>query len=220
MPTKPASAPDRLRLLLSWLNGELDPQRDVTAIRRAATAFLESFDGSEGAGHVEVEAPQELTIEELFEVDDVLLLLLEQGFGDPTLQEASFPVTSLRIAVRSANRSKPRRRSTPGGALVVDGGIAAKRAWAAAGAYVLRVSGSPGELLPFLILHLLTQADMVAVKRCRRRGHVGFVDCPKFFIVAPGARGKPQQFCSHMCVLLNAEQKAIAAAKRRQMKMK
>jgi hypothetical protein len=222
---KPQTGPARLDLLLGWLNGDLHEHHfrgrnpepvavrtDYAAIRQAVADFVESFDGSDGAGHLEVvddptpmkEPATEPTDEELDELEATLHILLEQGFDGPgdgvrvesalgqftaTPTNLTLPATSLRFAVRSARRQKPKKRGSVG----IDGGLTALRNYRAPGAYVLQVYGSTIELAPFLVAHLLTQADMVAVKRCRRSG------CTKFIVTATAARGAPKQFCSAAC---------------------
>jgi len=64
---KTLTAPGRLKLLLPWLNGDLDEhfyegrnpepvamRTDYAAVRRALQEFVESFDGSADAAHVRV----------------------------------------------------------------------------------------------------------------------------------------------------------------------
>jgi len=49
--TKPLSAPDRLKLLLPWINGD---EKAATVIRQQLLRFLRSFDGTAGAGFIQV----------------------------------------------------------------------------------------------------------------------------------------------------------------------
>lgn len=131
--------------------------------------FLESFDGSAGAGYLEVvQDPRppylrppvtEPTDEELETLEAHLRILLAQGFGSDDmgdLSQLSFPTTSLRSALRSGERRKPAGRRTKNGARVIDGGSQALREFRAAGAYVLDVHGDTIELVTFLVAHLLT----------------------------------------------------------------
>jgi hypothetical protein len=92
------------------------------------------------------------------------------------------------------------------GQRVLDGGTQARRAYHAAGAYLLEVEGETAELVGFLAAHLLTQPGMVAVKRCARRDQPPWADCPHIFIDTPGRRGQPKRFCSRSCGLRYAEQ--------------
>lgn len=210
------TASDKLNLLLPWLNGALDT--DYAAVRRAIAAFVRSFDGSAEAGHLEVVTdprPAHLkkttgpTDDELDDLGATLQILLAQGFGDQTLADLAFPGASLRFAVRSSSRVKPKWHINRGtGKKVVMGGAKALRDYHAAGAYVLQVHGPMTELVPFLIAHLLTQPGMVAVRRCPAPG------CQHFLVTAAAARGRPQIFCSGSCRLRAAEQKTHRRMKR------
>jgi hypothetical protein len=223
MSPKPLTAPGRLQLLLPWLNGNLDEDvyrpgdrpedvatwTDFEAVRQGLDAFVKSFDGSAGAGFLVAEpddAAAALDDDAIGSLGALLTILLEQGFGEPTLVDLAVPVASLRVAVRSAGRRKPEWRTSVNGRRVLAGGEKALRDYHAAGAYRLRVQGPTGELVPFLVAHLLTQTEMVAVRRCARRDQPPAADCPHFFIVAPGARGQPKRFCSRSCGLRYAEQ--------------
>lgn len=209
---KPLTAPGRLRLLLRWLNGDFDEhyfeernpepvdlRTDFPAIRRALADFVRSFDGSASAAHVVAEPDD--TVEALNEdaigdLDARLHILLDQGFGENPFDAAmEFPASSLRFAVRSAGRLKPAKRGS-----IIDGGVTALRNYRAPGAYVLRVQGPTMELVPFLLGHLLTAPDMVAVKRCERQG------C-SHFVTETGEPGPPQRFCSAACREWNRELK-------------
>ena len=164
-----------------------------------------------------------MTDEAAAELGSALRIMLEQGFGDEestlrvgltngvitvetgeprrVLADLSFPAVSLRFAVRSAGRPKPVWRDSANGKRVLAGGDKALRDYRAAGAYVLKVRGATVELMTFLVAHLLTQPDMVAVRRCQRPG------CSHFIIAATAARGRPQTFCSASCRVRSAEQK-------------
>jgi hypothetical protein len=228
------TAPDRLTLLLPWLNDEygtdvygpttrpedVQTWTDYAKVRRALADFVRSFDGSSGAGYLEVVEPGKLPLlmdEDLDRLAAALRLLLGAGFedatltdrtlqvalldiglGDATRADLSLPAASLRVWVRGAGRHPPKRIF---GKRVGEGGIQAQRAYRAAGAYVLQVQGDPADLAPFLVAHLLTQADMVAVRRCERTG------CDHYVLVAMAKRGARQRFCSATCRVWNAELK-------------
>ena len=220
---QPLTAPARLGLLLDWLNGELDEhvwgpnplygqpypygegegpedfaiRTDFPAIRRALAEFVKSFDASAEAAHVVAEpedAAEALDDEALGDLEARLSILLQQGFGENPYDAAmSFPLSSLRFAVRGAGRQKPAKRGS-----VVAGGVTALRNYRAPGAYVLRVQGPMLELVPYLVGVLLTAPGMTAVKRCERRG------C-SHFVAETGKKGAPQRFCSKPCRERNAE---------------
>ena len=227
---KPMTAPARLNLLLPWLNGTFDEhvwgpnptyghpvygagegpedfavQTDYSAIRRAVADFVQSFDGSAGAGYVLAEPDDEVAAlddDALDNLEAALRILLKQGFGEnPFDAEMEFPASSLRFAVRNAGRQKPAKRSVKRGGKLggIDGGVTALRNYRAPGAYALRVKGPTPELVPFLLGHLLTAPDMVSVKRCERQG------CTRFVITATAKRGRPQRFCGEGCRGLNRE---------------
>jgi hypothetical protein len=243
MPTPFLTAPDRLKLLLPWLNGAythtvprkgLPPEdaecwTDYAQVRQAVDEFLKSFDGSKNAAHLVAEPDDEaLEPDALDDLAARLGLVLEQGFGEPTLQSGMclLPLTGITLAVAQAGRVKPGWRVTKGGNHVRTGregeGIQAKRAWLSAGAYRLRVQGSALALVPFLVAHLLTQAEMVRLARCKRRGDPNWLDCPNFFVTDPTQRGRPREYCAPSCRVRHEEQiaitKKLAAAARREAK--
>ena len=215
---KTITAPDRLGLLLPWLNGRYEEPHfagtnpvpvavwtDYPAVRRALGAFVRSFDGSADAAFVVAEPTDDvaaLTDNAIGDLEALLRILLEQGFGDNA--DLSFPVASLRFALRGANRRKPGRRGS-----IVDGGVTAVRRYQASGAYVLRVQGPLTELVPFLLAQLLTAPNMVTVNRCERR------DCQHYLITATGRRGRPQRFCGAWCREWTREQQKTKRTRRR-----
>jgi hypothetical protein len=199
---------------------------DYLAIRRVLADFLATFDGSADAGHIEVvndpepagvDAFAPPTDDDLDDLEARLHILVEQGFDGPgggatvkfkggeftALPAPLFlSATSLRFAVRNAGRQKPAKRGridAGGGRRIVVGGVTALRNYRAAGAYVLQVMGPMLELVPFLVAHLLTAANMAGVKRCERQG------CAHLVITATAKRGRPQQFCSAACREWNRE---------------
>ena len=225
MKPKLLPAPARLGLLLSWLSGDFNeyvwnegdrPEdaaiwTDYPAIRRAIETFVRAFDGSAGAGHIEAEPDDTaaaLSDDAIDMLEQQLKMLLEQGFGEPSVQDncSSMMLATLRVAVHPIAPRVLQFRDTENGRHVVVGGTKARARYQAAGAYGLRVQGSIGDLVPFLLVHLLTQPGMVAVKRCARRDQPPWADCERLFIVAPKVRGRPQRFCSRNCGLRYAEQ--------------
>jgi hypothetical protein len=199
------TAPERLALLLPWINS--DALVEAARVLGDVEAFVESFDGSQAAGYVEVArgdldgipdfVQKEMseasppTAEELDDLRVQLRLLMEQGFGDQA-QLATGAGSSLRFAVRSGGeRSKPGWRQTSGGNRVREGGVGAMERYQAPGAYVLQVYGSLLDVVPFLVMHLLTQPQMVSVRRC--------LACGRFRVLQTGARGAPPKHCGKAC---------------------
>lgn len=230
MPT-PITAPGRLALLLPWLNGEFEEhvwgpnplyrqprygageapedlaiKTDFPAIRRDLKDFIRSFDGTAGAGFVitaaeDVAAVDALDDEVIGDLGVLLNIMLQQGFGEPSLQEPHMaaPVSSLRLRICGMGRQRPRG--------IAQGTIQARRRYREAGAYALRISGGIMDLVPALLGLLLTAADMVVVKKCRRPR------CERY-IVETAARGARRQFCSGSCRELDKEMEQKKGKKR------
>jgi hypothetical protein len=204
-------APARLALLLPWFNGDLDeyvmnpgdrPEdaavwTDFDEVRRVLDVFVRSFDGSASCAFLAA-APDD-TVADVSEdrLDDLratLRVLLDVGFADRRQDDyfAGYPTPSLRFQARGVARTKPGWTNTKKGQRVRVGGSKAVADYRAAGAYVLQVFGKSVDLLPFLVTHLLTQADMVAVRQC------ACVQCDRLFVTGSG-RGRPQRFCRESC---------------------
>jgi hypothetical protein len=234
----PVTAPGRLALLLPWLNGDYDQDvpsptdrpedvqtfTDYDQVRRDIAEFLRSFDGSAACGHIEVardrapipdfirrdmpvEAPG--SNEELREVAAGLRLLLDQSF-EPGPWDGKLPAGSLRFSIRSAGRQRPKGIPGVTGGRTPAGGANAVRDYRGSGAFVLQVDGRDVDLVPFLVAHLLTQPEMVSVRRCARSG------CDRYLVTALAKKGRPRTFCSTGCGDMNrAEQKFQKEQKRR-----
>jgi hypothetical protein len=186
------TASARLRPLLSWVNG--DPV-SALQVRFGLLGFVGSFDGSAAAGFVDVSlARQVARLDEphpeptgtLAEQLETLRLTLRDVL-QADAEARSFP--SLRFSVRRvrppAKRSKLKPRE--------------RQAYQDAGAAVLRVEGSLMDLVPFLLMHLLTAPDMMTVARCPapQAGH--WRDrCGRWFVQATG-RGRPREYCTDPC---------------------
>ena len=212
---KPLTGPARLQLLLPWLNGAYDEhvygpgdgpedfatRTDYAGIRNVLDAFVQAFDGCAEAAHVVAEpdgAAATLDDEAIGDLEVLLRLLLEQGFGNPTLQGdmMSVPIGALRIMLRGTGRQSPKLGKfdvTEGGSPLRRGLVKRLRDYRAPGAYVLGVRGPMRDLMPFLLAHLLTAPSMASVKRCERQG------CAHFVITATAKPGRPQRFCSAAC---------------------
>ncbi len=186
------TAPDRLRPLLSWVNGD----RNGQDLRFQLINFLNSFDGSAAAGFVDVslnrlvarlDEPQPQpagTLAEQFETLRLILRKVLQADAEPR----SFP--SLRFGVRRVRAPAKRSTLRPH----------EHRAYQAAGAAVLRVEGGLTDLVPFLVGHLLTAPGMMTVARCPapRAGHRR-EPCGRWFVQQVTGPGRPRDYCSDAC---------------------
>ena len=199
------SAPARLALLMPFVNDPTNiysPSADIgrweADAREALDAFVSSFDGSVGAGHVAVfddgvlgrqhTGPDEL---QTLHVD--LNGTLEYGLDHrPDLGwSPTFSLPTLRLAARNMLRPEIKRsRSTR----------REQRAHDEAGAFVLYAAGSLRDLVLFLTLHLLAADGMSgAVRRCQapavgnRRER-----CGKWFVRKMGP-GQPRLHCTDNC---------------------
>lgn len=207
---KPLTAPDRLDLLLDWLNGE---PLSVAAVRRQLDSFLESFDGSVSAGHLRVHAGT--AGQGIYEIEDVssetldamrerLIDLLRRGFPpNIVVKHGKFvtdqqwgesfpniqPFPSLRFGVLRLPRPvlKLSRASSD-----------ERRTYRAPGAYTLLVEGELADLVPFLVAHLLTASGMAVVARCPAPAPSNWDErCRHFLVRTTG--GHPREFCSEAC---------------------
>ena len=62
----------------------------------------------------------------------------------------------------------------------------------------LLVDGAIGDLVPFLVMHLLTGPGMVTVSRCRAPAPRNWSERCGRFLVWSG-QGRPREFCSGAC---------------------
>jgi len=227
----------RLNEVLKWLNGDFDefsfpdastaplakggriklePYRVFTnpgVIRSMLARFIASFDGSVDVGFVSAaddEGPP-LDDDALGDLRSRLHILLQCGFDGPKDAFADgfdgWPAPTLRFMVRSAGRKRPGWRLSKQGNHVRVGGRQAKDAHQARGAYVLHAMGSTADLMPFLLAHLLTQRDMVAVRRCKRRL------CDRFVVIDVNKRGRRREYCRPSCIDLDKEEEAYRKAR-------
>jgi hypothetical protein len=179
------------------------------AIRKLLDAFVRSFDGSPDAGFVVAEADDragQIGDDELDALGVLLHTIVMCGL-DPTLQGRigldGFPTPSLRFTVLGAGRQESKWRPTKNGNLMRVGGAAAKSAYRAPGAYVLKAMGTTADLVPFLVAHLLTQRDMVAIRRCKRRL------CDRFVVINQTKRGHRPEYCEPLCSDLEDKEKQL-----------
>lgn len=189
------TAPGRLGLLLPWLNGD---RVGALELKVRLIGFVGSFDGSAAAGFVDVRLerlvarldepkpePAGTLVEQLETLRLILLAVLQ---ADDMAEVRSFP--SLRFGVRRvrppAKRSKLKPRE--------------RQAYQDAGAAVLRVEGSLMDLVPFLLMHLLTAPDMMTVARCPapQAGHWRD-QCGRWFVQQVTGPGRPRDYCSDNC---------------------
>ena len=210
------STADRFDLLLDWLNDD-DWERSERSWReelptRLAT-FLASFDGSEGAGYVQVEELPPLLTGEVVSFDGVdiplverlpdhpstagidedavlhalLVDLLQRGFPspEPFLPEL-LDLPSLRFGIG---------RQAPLSGKARDRQLFEKRG----GGYVLRVAGERFALVPWLVMHLLTLPGAVRLRRCDAPRPGSAERCGKFFVIPTNQQGRPKDFCDGTC---------------------
>ena len=180
----------RLALLVPWVNGDGVPQ-----LRLQLAAFLGSFDGSAGAGHLQVhmgraaqggttprlERARDLSEAMLEDVRARVIAVLRTGFPlEPRLKDVSggeveaFP--SLRFGV---GRLRAGDRST-------------------AGAYTVVVDGALRDIVPFLVIHLLTTPGMATLTRCPAPTANNWTERCGRFVITHG-KGRPRVFCSEAC---------------------
>ena len=77
-------------------------------------------------------------------------------------------------------------------------GKAEKRQYLSPGAYMLLVDGDIQDIVPYLVLHLLTGPNMVTLARCPAPEPGNWSERCGRFIVQP-RRGRPRVFCSLAC---------------------
>ena len=218
------TAPDRLALLLPWLNDEPTTDADV---RRLLLAFLRSFDASEGTGFLRVvglrayTSLQALDADKLQRLREGLAGVFRSGFPlDPQpgyehertwavrLRPEPYQLLFGTVRVRDEEPIvKPSRKE--------------KRQREAPGAYELVVSGAVEDLIPYLVMHLLTAPKAVAVGRCPAPSPNNWdARCHRFLLRT--TPGHPREFCSEACrVRSHAErvrkaEEAALAARRQQ----
>jgi hypothetical protein len=233
-------APERLALLVPWLNGEL---RSVAAVHGRLTSFLESFDGTADAGYVRLYSGEEEPWRPAWiDTDRTLLhrqppVIDEPGWTQEDAAECE--LDALRMSLLDLlRRGFPLEvgQEQPVGTWLTDlpslrfGIRSAERpvakltavkakvraAYLAPGAYTLVVDGALRDLVPFLVAHLLTAPRMVALMRCPAPAPRNWSErCGRFFIRAR-RRGRPPDYCSTACRVRNYEhEKKQSSAKRR-----
>jgi hypothetical protein len=180
------SATGRLGLLLPWVSGNTMPNIEL---RLRLAAFVDSFDGSEAASCIEVRVgPREPDREvktTLSEQLDTLRLIVRD-----VLQGNVRKFQSLQFSQRAARRPESRGKLTARQRKIYD----------AAGGRVLRVEGPLMELVPFLVMHLMTAPGMMALSRCTApKAYAGDDECGNWFVQKAGRAGRPRAHCSDRC---------------------
>lgn len=202
------TAADRIKLLLGWLNDEDPSDWPVGKVRSLLKDFVSSFDGSAGASYVRAvqnpwtrpaymprrplpegipdiatfsEAEQQGILHEALR--DILLrgFPLEPGYEPPAstdLQDLELAFGIDRRAPLPTAKTKEQRywRSHPG-------------------AYVVQVAGDQFELVPFLLMHVLTAVGTVALTRCPAPAPDNWEKRCGRFVVSRKGPGRPPEFC-------------------------
>ncbi len=213
------STPERLELLLDWLNDDWDlPRRDWRReLPRRLLRFIASSDGSEEAGFVRAEVraddrpaflrpPGTEHLDEYEVLHTALIDLLQRGHPGsepflPDLIEIPLHYGSQRSApLRPKGRERKRLARRPG-------------------AYVMRVAGEPFALVLWLVMHLLRLPRAVLLMRCDAPKPYSAERCGRFFV--QGGLGRAPERCSEACRQRKfwerdrRDHKGRAAAKRR-----
>jgi len=196
------TAPDRLALLLPWLNGE--PLTDAD-IRRQLRSFVRSFDeATEDTGYLRVvgmAAAGVLSLDAtaLQRLRDELRAVIHSGFPHdrsigPDRIERTWAVRQRPVPYRLLFGTVRVRDEEP----IVKPSRKEKRQREAPGAYELIVSGDMSDLVPYLVMHLLTASKAVAVARCPAPAPNNWDERCRQFLIRSG-QGHPREFCSEAC---------------------
>jgi hypothetical protein len=208
------SAPQRLGLLLPWLNDPGPPltssppevTRWVVRYQAAIARFLVSFDDSTAAGHIELIrrgkgwsralqplAPAgrvDLDRDDLLILQDLVRQLLEVGLDRPDAIKRTVAMPSLAFGIRSQPRGDLKLSALS---------LRERRAYTSAGAYVLQVRGTARDLVLYLTLHLLTAPHMAGVlARCPAPAPNKWEEpCNRWFLRT--GNGRRREYCSDAC---------------------
>jgi hypothetical protein len=173
---------------------------------------------AQGSNSDAVTGEREATESELFDLHSTLLDILRRGFPDeqgypkPSSWQANFD--TLWFGARSAHRHQPRKLH-PHISILEQTSMSkaqkqAERRYVAAskrerqsvlspGAYVLVVNGALRDLVPYLLLQLLTAPGMALVTRCPAPAPHNWDQRCGRFLVGTTERGRPRVFCSGAC---------------------
>lgn len=223
------TAPDRLALLLPWLNGESLTNTDT---RQQLRSFLRSFDeATADTGYLRVigmAAADGLSLDAtaLERLRDELRFVLRSGFPldrsiGPERTERTWEVRQRPVPYRLFLGTVRRREETPSAEPHKNPSSGAKRQHAMPGAYEMHVSGAVSELIPYLVMHLLTAPKAASVGRCPAPAPNNWDERCQQFLIRSG-QGHPREFCSEACRVrshaerLRKAQEAEAARRRSQ----
>lgn len=242
---KSLTAPERLSLLLPWLNGDLDEhfyegrnpepvavQADYPAIRRAIAEFVGSFNGTAEAAHLEVvddpepagfDAFPPPTDDELDDLEASLRILVEQGFDGPgggaTVKFKGGEFTTLPAPIfLPATSLRFAVRNVGRQKPTKRGSIAPGRV--AGGVTALRNYRAAGAYVlqvmgPMLELVPYLVAHLLTAPNMASVKRCERQGCTHFVITATAKRGRPQRFCSAACREWNREDELKRRTQRR-----
>lgn len=190
MARKLVTAPERLRLLLPWLNG------DACAAGGTLDSFLFACmdawgDGTELVCSV---GPGAFTPSQESALRRDLLRLLETTVGD---QVQWWSLGSLRFTAR-------RRRQKPA---KLPKSAAGRREALGPGAFAFAVDGLRRDVLLYAFLRTLTEPGAVRLSRCPAPAPRDWSRTCGRFLVSGGHVGQPATYCSTACRVRAARQK-------------
>jgi hypothetical protein len=200
---------DRLQALLEWVNGR---PMDLDEVRQRLRGFIASFDGGPASGYVAVDQDTDdvLALRRVVDAESAgeglrmeLAGLLESGFQDADIFSSRL---TLHISVQRKYRGSSGKLS--------QATAEERRAFEAAGAYVLVVWGSLLDLIPFLVAHLLTMPGGAYVRRCQAPApHDPPQRCGRFLI--GHGKGRPREYCLGSACRVRAYAERLAEYERR-----
>jgi len=191
------TAPDRLGLLLPWLNGDRLSKREILS---RVTQFVSSPVGGELIGFQAVQAEQMaaggISDLQLARIRRDLLTLLEDVAAPKAGRTRRWPsrlwrLSSLRFTAASSGRKDVKLSAL---------NTQERRAYLGPGAYLMWVSGRLRDVLVYTMMRTLTEPGAVSLARCpapslndRSR------PCGGWLIAIGARRGRPGTYCSDAC---------------------
>jgi hypothetical protein len=165
---------------------------------------VEAATASDAPAHIPTEPYPVPTDDELDDLWATLRTMLTAGFAAPDLdmwRGFGVPVSSLHVWLRGNPRVKPKyTESNEQGNRWLPQRDTARRAYRAPGAYVQRVEGALQHVVPYMLTHLLTLPNMVAVQQC------GSPNCGNVIVNTPRA-GAPRHYCPRCAAVRGHEQR-------------